>query len=160
MVAAGLTLIFGVLRIAKFAHGSFFVVAPFTTYHHHGRGASNPGFLLALLLAPLTIAATGVVLERFLLRPIARRPHQYQLILTYGLTLVFADLVRILWGSQFRQIPGPEALEGSVSIGRQLPLYYVVIMLAGGGDDAGALAPTDALLAGQGGPAGGERPIW
>lgn len=135
MVASGLTLIFGVLRVANFAHGSLYMVAAYASYTITVLlGGGNFGFLAALVVAPLLVACLGGIVEILLLRRIVARPHQYQLILTYGLTLIFADLVRIAWGSEFRSIPRPPSLSGSISLlGRPFPTYYVAIIAGGVG---------------------------
>jgi branched-subunit amino acid ABC-type transport system permease component len=133
LVASGLTLVFGVLRVANFAHGSLYMLAAFVTYTVALRvGGGNAGFLAALIVTPIVIAAVGAVIEVLLLRRIVTRPHQYQLILTYGLTLVFADLVRLIWGSEFRSVPRPPMLSGAVDLfGRPFPTYYLAIIVVG-----------------------------
>lgn len=133
LVASGLTLVFGVLRVANFAHGSLYMIAAFVCYSVTLRlGSGNVGFLAAVLITPIVIAALGAMIEVLLLRRIITRAHHYQLILTYGLTLIFADLVRLIWGSEFRSVPRPPMLNGAVEIlGRPFPTYYVAIILIG-----------------------------
>jgi branched-subunit amino acid ABC-type transport system permease component len=133
LVASGLRLIFGVLRVVNFAHGSFYMLAAFVSYTVTTQaGGGNLGFFLALLVTPLVLAAVGALIEILLLSRIIARPHHYQLILTYGMTLIFADLVRLIWGAEFRSVPRPPLLSGSVEIlGRPFPSYYVMVILTG-----------------------------
>jgi branched-chain amino acid transport system permease protein len=133
LVASGLTLIFGTLRIANFAHGSFYMVAAYLAYSltRQFPGAGE-GFWLALVLAPLGVALLGAAMERLLLRRIAGRAHQYQLILTYAATLVLADGVKMLWGRDSHVVPRPSGLEGAIDVlGTPFPAYYLLPVGAG-----------------------------
>ena len=133
VVASGLTLIFGVLRIANFAHGSFYMIAAFLTFATtQAVGASGLGFLAALVLAPLAVAAIGAGIEVFLLRRIARREHLYQLILTFAVTLIVADGIKMIWGGAYRSVGRPPLLAGSIDIlGRPFPIYSLVLIAVG-----------------------------
>jgi branched-subunit amino acid ABC-type transport system permease component len=133
IVASGLTLIFGVLRVANFAHGSFYMVAAFVTYSvTRWVGGGTTGFIASLVLAPLCVAAFGVLIEVLLLRRIMHREHFYQLILTFAVTLIVADGVKLIWGRDYRSVPRPPILEGSINIlGRPFPLYYVMLIVIG-----------------------------
>ncbi|GGH27883.1 hypothetical protein GCM10007036_36740 [Alsobacter metallidurans] len=133
IVASGLTLIFGVLRVANFAHGSFYMVAAFVTYTvTRMAGGGMPGFLASLVIAPLCVAALGAAIEMLLLRRIQHRDHFYQLILTFAITLIVADGVKMIWGRDYRSVPRPQLLEGSISIfGSPFPSYYVLLIVIG-----------------------------
>lgn len=133
IVASGLTLIFGVLRIANFAHGSFYMLAAFFTYTVTLLvGDRNLGFVAAILVAPVLVALVGIGVEVLLLRRIATREHQYQLILTYALTLIFADLTKMLWGRDYHSVPRPTFLDGSIPIlDRPFPSYYALLIAVG-----------------------------
>ena len=133
VVASGLTLIFGVMRIANFAHGSLYMVGAYVSYSAASRAADqNLGFLYALIVAPIIVAAIGVAIEISLLRRISMRVHQYQLILTFALTLLFSDLVRYLWGPEPISISIPSAVAQSVTVfGRQFPLYSLLLIVIG-----------------------------
>ncbi|MFN3476778.1 MAG: ABC transporter permease subunit, partial [Candidatus Methylomirabilales bacterium] len=96
LVAAGLTLVFGVLGVLNFAHGSLYMLGAYLTYT--GALALGGNFWLGLMVAPLLVALIGVLMERFFLRPIYRLPLAYQLLLTFAFILIFDDLVKILWG--------------------------------------------------------------
>ena len=133
VAAAGLTLTFGVLRIANFAHGSLYMFGAFVVYSiAQVAGASNAGFLVALLLAPLVVGMLGALIDVALLRRIVSRASQYQLIVTYAVTLIIADLTAMLWGRNHQTVPRPPLLNGSISIaGNIFPVYNVVLIAIG-----------------------------
>src|SRR3977135_4249325 len=124
LVAAGLSLIFGVTRIVNFAHGSFYMVGIYIAYTLVERLGSSIGFWPALALAPIAVGVLGAAVEMLLLRRIYRAPELFQLLATFALVLVIKDAVLWLWGPV--ELLGPRApgLSGSVPIlGRQFPTY-------------------------------------
>ncbi len=132
LVAAGLSLIFGVMRIVNFAHGSFFMLGIYLAYTLVERLAPTLGFWPALLLAPVATGLLGAVVEVALLRRIYRAPELFQLLATFALVLVIKDAVLWAWGPE--ELFGPRApgLEGAVSIlGRQFPVYDLFLMAVG-----------------------------
>lgn len=132
LVAAGLSLIFGVMRIVNFAHGSFFMLGIYLAYTLVERLAPAVGFWPALLLAPVATGLLGAVVEVVLLRRIYRAPELFQLLATFALVLVIKDAVLWAWGPE--ELFGPRApgLEGAVPIlGRQFPLYDLFLMAVG-----------------------------
>lgn len=133
VVSAGLTLVFGVLRVSNFAHGSLYMLGAFLAYTATlWLGREEAGFWLALLIAPLGVAAIALVIERGLLRFVYKREHLMQMLLTYALVLLFGDLVKMVWGSDYKSIPVPQALTGSVHfLGSDLPLYNAFLLLIG-----------------------------
>lgn len=137
LAAVGLTLIFGVLDVLNFAHGSLYMLGAYFTYFlvsEDGLLASLPGsFWLALVIAPLLVALVGVVLERFIIRPIYDHDHVFQLLLTFALVLVIDNGARIVWGTSFRSVSAPEALAFQVSLfGSGYPFYNVFLIFVGG----------------------------
>ena len=118
LIASGLSLIFGVTRIVNFAHGSFYMLAAYLTY---SLAAALPGgpaaFYLAALVAALVVAVVGGLVEVLLLRRVYRAPELYQLLLTFALVLVTADVVRYVWGADNKTGPAAPGLAGSVPIG-------------------------------------------
>ena len=102
LIAAGLSLIFGVMRIVNMAHGTFYAVGAFATAWLVGRaiGAGVPaGWTFLLIpLGAAAVALLGVVVEPLLLRPFYRRAEEYQLLVTFGLLLILEDIIRFLWG--------------------------------------------------------------
>src|SRR5713101_69377 len=133
LIASGLSLIFGVTRIVNFAHGSFYMLAAYLTYSLAAVLPGGPAaFYLAVLLAALAVAAIGGLVEVLLLRRVYRAPELYQLLLTFALVLVTADLVRYLWGADNKTGPAAPGLAGSVPIAGQLfPSYDLAIILFG-----------------------------
>jgi len=130
VVAAGLTLIFGVVKIINFAHGSFYMVGAFIAYSVvRIMPASDGAFWVTLVVAAAVIAAVGILTEVLLLRPIYARAHLFQILLTYGLTLVIADLVRIIWGTAFKTISPPLLFSGSLMLmGRSYSTFYLFVI--------------------------------
>lgn len=132
LVASGLSLVFGVLEILNFAHGSLYMYGAFVVYTFTGYiMASVPGsFWAALIIAPLLIVLFGVGIEISFLRPIYKADPLYQLLLTYGLVLIFGDLVKIIWGAENQSVARPPGFEGTVSIfGHLFPSYQVWILI-------------------------------
>ncbi|MFQ5842619.1 MAG: branched-chain amino acid ABC transporter permease [Thermodesulfobacteriota bacterium] len=121
LLAAGLSLIFGLLGILNFAHGAFFMIGAYFTFQViHWTG----NFWLSVLLAPLLVAGIGTVTERFLLRHTYRIDVNFQLLLTFGLILVIEDLIRLIWGVNWYTVQEPQILKGVVPIlGVGYPIY-------------------------------------
>ncbi|MBI3988458.1 MAG: branched-chain amino acid ABC transporter permease [candidate division NC10 bacterium] len=127
LVAAGLTLVFGVLGVLNFAHGSLYMLGAYLTETCTALLGGN--FWLGLLLATIIVAVLGVGLECFFFRPMYRLPLAYQLLMTFAFVLIFDDLVKMVWGPVYRVPPTPKGLEGSLSIlGRAFPVYNVFII--------------------------------
>lgn len=136
LVAAGLSLIFGVTRIVNFAHGSFFMLGVYIAYTLVEKlgGALGPGlgFWPALLLAALAVGAIGAVVEVVLLRRIYRAPELFQLLATFALVLVIKDAALWLWGAEDLLGPRAPGLQGSVDIlGRRFPTYDLLLIVVG-----------------------------
>ena len=132
LVAAGLSLIFGVTRIVNFAHGSFYMLGLYVAYTLVERLSGSIGFWPALLLAPLATGLLGAVVEMALLRRIYRAPELLQLLATFALVLVVKDAVLWAWGPE--ELFGPRApgLEGSVNVlGRPFPAYDLLLIAIG-----------------------------
>jgi branched-chain amino acid transport system permease protein len=102
LIAAGLSLIFGVMRIVNMAHGTLYAVGAYVTAWLIGRAmvAGLPvGWLFLLLpVGAAVVALVGFVIEPLLLRPFYRRAEEYQLLVTFGLLLILEDVIRFLWG--------------------------------------------------------------
>jgi branched-chain amino acid transport system permease protein len=131
LVAAGLSLIFGVTRIVNFAHGSFYMVGVYVAYALVDR-LDWLGFWFAVPIAALTVGVLGVIVEMLLLRRIYRAPELFQLLATFALVLVIKDGVLWLFGPE--ELLGPRApgMTGSVSIlGRQFPAYDLFLIVVG-----------------------------
>ncbi len=114
IVAAGLSLVFGALRVINMAHGSLYMVAAFVVVVAANQLGGGLGFLPALLLAVLVAAATGAVIEIVVLKRIYGQEHLVQLLATYAVSLVVAGGVRIIFGVNYRSVGSP--ITGNVSI--------------------------------------------
>ncbi len=113
IVSSGLSLILGVLRIPNVAHGSLYMIGAFMAYTvSHLFGGGNTGFWMALILAPLGVAALSFLAERSLFQFLYEREHLMLLLLTFALSLVFGDLVKLIWGAEYRSVPCAVHLPG------------------------------------------------
>ena len=133
LVAAGLSLIFGVTRIVNFAHGSFYMLGIYVAYSIASRfGASTAGFWLSMLAAALAVGGLGALVEFFVLRRIYHAPELFHLLATFALVLIFRDAALAIWGPQ--DLFGPRAphLAGAVELlGHSLPTYDIVLIVIG-----------------------------
>ena len=135
LMAAGLTLIFGVTRIVNFAHGSFFMLGALFTAHwvtdwFPAWGESAPLYLLAIILGAACAGLAGAIAEFFLLRRLAGVPELYQLVATFGLTLAMHDAMQ--WGFGPDEVFAPRfpGLKGSLQIGEDFFPVYQLVMIA------------------------------
>ena len=119
LLSLGLAVIFGIMRVVNFAHGAFYMLGAFAAYLLLQQ--LQIGFWPALLLAPLAIGAIAIVLERVLIRRLYGLDPLYSFLLTFGLTLMIQDGMRLRFGLQGQPYPAPGELEGSVALG---PLTY------------------------------------
>lgn len=131
LMAAGLSLIFGLMNVVSLVHGSFFMLGAYIGLTIYGMTHS---FWLALLLGPIPVAAIGVAVEIIFMRRLYRRGHMDQVLLTFGFTFIFLDAVRTIWGNNIRSMPGPSALESVVAIaGGMFSTYRLFLIVLGGG---------------------------
>jgi branched-chain amino acid transport system permease protein len=132
IVASGLSLVLGVLRIPNLAHGSFYMIGAFLTYSVAAAVGGKAGFWVALAAAPLGVALISLVMERGLFCHLYDREHLMLLLFTFSFTLVFGDIVKIIWGSDFRSISTPAVFQGSLAVfGLPLPRYNVFLLVIG-----------------------------
>jgi len=126
MLALGLSIIFGMLGIVNFAHGNFFMVGAYAGVFVMERTGS---FWAALLVGPLLVGAMGLLVERFLIRPLAGRSPDDPLLLTFGLGYVLVEGVRILFGSDGLPFATPEELSGVADLGiGYFPIYRLFVV--------------------------------
>jgi branched-chain amino acid transport system permease protein len=129
LLAAGLSLIFGMMHVVNLAHGSFFMLGAYIGYTI-ARASNN--FWLALLVAPVVVGALGILIEVALLKRIYRRPLLDQVILTFGLSFMAAELVKIVWGSSELVLRPPDLLAGPVDVlGNTYPIYRLFVIGVG-----------------------------
>lgn len=132
LVAAGLSLIFGVTRIVNFAHGSFFMLGIYIAYTLVERLGAGLGFWPALALAAFAVGIVGALVEVVLLRRIYHAPELFQLLATFALVLVIKDGVLWLWGPGELMGPRAPGLSGAVNIlGREFPSYDLFLIVFG-----------------------------
>jgi branched-subunit amino acid ABC-type transport system permease component len=130
LLAAGLTIVFGVLGVLNFAHGSLFMLGAYFTFTYYGLWGVN--FWLAIAMSLLSVGVVGYFMERFFLRHIYHMDHAFQLLLTFGFILIFDDAVKMIWGGVAKIPPMPSFFEGTVSVvGRPFPVYNLFIIGAG-----------------------------
>ena len=134
IVASGLTLILGVLRIPNVAHGSLYMIGAFMAFTiSRAAGGGTLGFWLALVGAPLGVAALSFMAERGLFRYLYEREHLMLLLLTFALSLVLGDLVKLGWGGEYKSVPVPAMFQGSVALfgGLPFPIYNLFLLILG-----------------------------
>lgn len=109
MVSAGLTLIFGMMGVLNFAHASFYMVGAYLAY------SLQPltGFWLAILISPLIVAGMGILVERVILRRVHAYGHAHELLVTFGLSVVIAEVIKIFYGNFPVEYRVPAALQFS-----------------------------------------------
>ena len=122
LVASGLTLIFGIMGIINLAHGSFYMIGAYLAWSLSG---SLGNFWAAIALGIVLSVLLGMLLEWLLIRHFYRRDHLYQVLLTYGLILIFEELRSIIWGDDVHGVPVPDVLSASVPLTDTLeyPVY-------------------------------------
>jgi branched-chain amino acid transport system permease protein len=135
LIAGGLSLIYGVMRIINMAHGSLFAVGAYVAAWLVGKVATGmPPVLLLILLpvAALVVGAVGVVIEPTLLRPLYKRPEEYQLLVTFGLLLILEDVIRLVWGGTPLSAGVLMESLGSFTLFDALyPVYNLVVIVVG-----------------------------
>jgi branched-chain amino acid transport system permease protein len=136
LIAGGLSLIYGVMRIVNLAHGNLYAFGAYVTAWTVGLAVGGaPSTVLYLLLpaGAVAAAALGAVLEPTLLRPFYRRAEEYQLLVTFGLLMILEDVMRFLWGPYPLSASALWENMGSVSIGgNPYPNYNLMVIAVGG----------------------------
>ncbi|HVC53422.1 MAG TPA: branched-chain amino acid ABC transporter permease [Stellaceae bacterium] len=133
LIASGLSLVFGIMRVINFAHGSFYMLGAYLAWQAvqwlHPIGG---GFWIASLFAAVCVGVLGAVVERLFFRSLYGREELYQLLFTYALVLILGDAARFLWGTNQLSVSTPPVLAGSVKIfGSTQPLYSLFIIALG-----------------------------
>jgi branched-chain amino acid transport system permease protein len=129
LVASGLTLIFGIMGVINLAHGSFYMIGAYFAWSL----ASYFGNLLTAILVGVVLSVLlGLALERLLIRHFYGRDHLYQVLLTYGLILIFEQLRSLIWGDEVQGVKVPELFNYSIPLTDTLsyPVYRLVISAA------------------------------
>ncbi|PYM70133.1 MAG: branched-chain amino acid ABC transporter permease [Candidatus Rokuibacteriota bacterium] len=133
LIASGLSLIFGVLRVLNFAHGTFYMLGAYSAYQIvQWLGTGPITFWIAALGAATGVALLGGIVERFLFQRLYGKEELYQLLFTYALVLILSDVAKIIWGTQQKSVSRPAGLTGAVSVfGATVPDYNLFIILLG-----------------------------
>jgi len=127
LMALGLSLIFGLLGVVNFAHGSLFVLGAFAGYFVL---VQTENFWLALVAGPIFVGLVGLLIERFLVRPLyGRRSGDDALLVTFGFSLMVLDAVRMIWGKRGVEFDAPSGFEGAIDLGFTLfPTYRLLVI--------------------------------
>src|SRR2546421_2637812 len=126
LLAIGLSLIFGLMTVVNFSHGAFYMLGAYFGFFLLGFTNS---FWFSLLIAPLLVGVFGLVVERVLIRPLYGRSPDDPLLLTFGLSLVLVELVRMIWGKFGLTFDPPKVLAGAVNLGfTMFPLYRLFVI--------------------------------
>jgi len=129
LLALGLSLTFGLMRVVNLAHGAFFLAGAYCGYT---AWALTHSFWLALLAGAVVVAIIGALLEHLWLQRFYVRDELDQVILTFGFALVFADVMKMLWGKDIRSLSPPEVFAGAVEIsGISFPSYRLLLIAVG-----------------------------
>lgn len=126
LLAIGLSLIFGLLTVVNFAHGSLYMLGAYFGVFLYG---FTKNFWLSLVVAPLMVGTVGLIMERFLIRRLYARSPDDPLLLTFGLSLIIVEAVRMIWGKIGLTIDPPKALGGAVNLGfMYFPAYRLFVI--------------------------------
>ena len=126
LISSGLTIIYGTLGVLNLAHGAMFMLGGYAGYVMFDYTRS---FILAVAAGSLFVMLVGVAMERVIIRHFYSRPHEDQLLVTFGLGICFVEIVRFLFGSQSQMVPPPAVLQGITSLGFMFyPTYRLAVV--------------------------------
>jgi branched-subunit amino acid ABC-type transport system permease component len=134
IVSSGMSLILGVLRIPNVAHGSLYMIGAFMAFTiSRVFGGGEMGFWMALIGAPLVVAIISLFVERGVFQYLYEREHLMLLLLTFAFSLIFGDLVKIIWGGDYKSVPVPQTFQGFVPLigGLPFPIYNLFLLVCG-----------------------------
>lgn len=133
IVSSGLSFILGVMRVPNIAHGSLYMIGAFAAYSIAELfGGSTVGFWIALALSPVFVGVLSLIAERVMFRRLYQREHLELILFTFALMLIFGDLVKLVWGTDYKSILAPDMLRGSVIVfGSSFPVYNIFLIVVG-----------------------------
>jgi len=132
VVCAGLSFVLGVLRVPNIAHGSLYMIGAFATYSLTKLIPGSVGFWIALMVAPLLVALVSLIAERTLFCHLYQREHLMLLLFTFAISLILGDLVKIVWGAEYRSVSAPAFLRGTIPLFHaSLPRYNLFLLIIG-----------------------------
>ena len=130
IIAAGLSLIFGVLKVINFAHGAFYMFGAYITYSV--TELMGLSFFWAVLAAAIGLMIIALIIERCLFQFIYDKEHLMQLLLTFALVLILGDLAKIIWGTDQYSVAYPAGLAGATNLGITFyPTYRLMLCVLG-----------------------------
>jgi len=129
IVSAGLSLVFGALRVINMAHGSLYMIAAFVTVVVAAQIGAVGGFWTGLLVAVIVTGLIGALIEVVVLRRVYREQHLIQLLGTYALTLIIAGAVRLIFGADYRSVKAPSLFSGHFVIAGYSYASYQLFMI-------------------------------
>ena len=126
LISSGLTIIYGTLGVLNLAHGAMFMMGGYAGYAAYQASGS---FIVAVIAGTLALLVVGVVMERLVIRHFYTRPHEDQLLLTFGIAIVCVEAVRWYFGSQSQTVPPPSLFQGITNMGFMLyPTYRLAVV--------------------------------
>ena len=126
LISSGLTIIYGTLGVLNLAHGAMFMLGGYAGYVAY---TMTGNFIIAVVVATLFVGLVGVVMERGIIRFFYKRPGEDQLLVTFGLGIVFVEAVRYFFGSLSRSVPPPPGLVGITNLGFMIyPTYRLGLL--------------------------------
>jgi branched-chain amino acid transport system permease protein len=133
IVSSGLSLILGVLRIPNVFHGSLYMIGAFMAFTITSLIGGDTGFWLALIGAPIGVGILSLLTERGLFQYLYEREHLMLILFTFAISLVFGDLVKLVWGAEYKSVPVPHVFQGFVPLfgGLPFPRYNVFLLVMG-----------------------------
>src|ERR1700743_1382204 len=126
LISSGLTIIYGTLGVLNLAHGAMFMIGGYAGYVAY---EYTDSFVVAVIVGSLFVMLLGLVVERVIIRHFYRRPHEDQLLVTFGLSICFVEIVRLIFSSQSQTIPPPPLFQGITNLGFMLyPTYRLAVV--------------------------------
>jgi branched-chain amino acid transport system permease protein len=126
LISSGLTIIYGTLGVLNLAHGAMFMLGGYAGYVAY---TYTESFIIAVIAGSLFLMVVGVVMERLIIRHFYQRPHEDQLLVTFGLSIVFVEIVRFFFGSLSHTVPAPKLFSGITSLGFMFyPTYRLAVV--------------------------------
>jgi branched-chain amino acid transport system permease protein len=126
LISSGLTIIYGTLGVLNLAHGAMFMIGGYAGYVAY---EYTDSFVVAVIFGSLFVMVLGLVMERVIIRHFYRRPHEDQLLVTFGLSICFVEIVRLIFSSQSQTIPPPPLFQGITNLGFMLyPTYRLAVV--------------------------------
>jgi len=126
LIASGLTIIYGTLGVLNLAHGAMFMLGGYAGYAAYQASGS---FVAAVIAGTLALLVVGVAMERLIIRRFYQRPHEDQLLVTFGLAIVFVEAVRWYFSSESKTVPTPSVFTGITNLGFMFyPTYRLAVV--------------------------------